>query len=44
MPFVAKPQSVEQPIYSENYELFQPVTMTDISGNEVQVLQSIGIY
>ena len=44
MTIIAKPQVIGQPIYSENYELFQPVTMTGIDGTEVQVLQSIGVY
>ena len=43
MNIIAKPVQTEQ-INNGQYELFTTVEMTDVNGEPVQVLQSIGHY
>lgn len=43
MTIIAK-QKTNESVNSTYFELYEPVIMTDIEGNKVQVLQSIGTF
>ncbi len=45
MPYTAKPlEQIQAQVPQTRYELFKTVTMKSASGQDVDVLQSIGLY